>query len=1082
VRNNRFISFLVILIFTLFASQTFSTTTLVKIAPDIPKWLDISAHRIFTGSDSLYLNRRLLVRGDEYSFIPGQGRFDLSRLAVQNGDSLIVVFEPLPLWIEMSVGRRLPEAGGEQTKPVESEDIVSLARPQLSGRTIKLSGAKTFRYSAQSSGSAEFGQSLDLSVDGELSDGVELSGSISDRGFDPSYGTLNSQISELDKLNLVLKSKRLLAQVGDISISDRQYQSGSKSITGTSFALTYPDWHAGATAARPKGTFTTQKFIGQNGFQGPYQLGANSGASPVVPGSETVWLDGRRLERGSNKDYVFDYPLGRITFTVTTVIDSRSRVEVDFEPQATNYRKELVAGESGVSLHDSSYFLSVSALREGDDKERPLIGNFSETEQDLLAESGDFSTTRSGVAADTNGSYILFVDSLPDSVYQYVGKTNGDIAVTFSFVGQSQGSYQFLGDDRFNFVGLGRGEYLPVVILPRAERLTQYRSLAGWRTELIGTVTADIRSSSEDRNLWSTHDDENNDGLYYALELDRPWKWNGQKNSVTMRRRSRESAFRTRERIDNVDFDRSFFLPANYQTQTAELLHDFSASLFPHSAIEIKPYFADIDYDRSFRSRTGGLDGKWMLSDRLNVDAGGLWLLSKLADSGSERFGRVNGYYAGSALGLHRTIKLNSRYEHDRRVQNYLQSDEGARFDRAEISLGNTSGQMSYEKFIEDSLPSAATWYRSLERDRISLKGERKFGNLGYELATTYQWAKRSQSDEENFLARTALRYDNSARRLRVHGSYLVSDERRNARGIGYLEVQSGQGQYTLDDRKYIPDPIGNFIQVEEILSGAERVRRGERSFYFDKEAELFAVRMNSRIEEELLRDGKRTYWWIVPFLSDGKQPYLFYSRHYDGQLQLLPFAGFYFATLSASEDIQIRQLSGTAYRREDSKGRLALKQRLVQTYFEEAADVFRGDQDNYYGDGGAINGYKLLLTIRQVIGVGEVSAGGSYREAASESQRAETFSILSGARLNLFRRGELRANFELYRQTLPDESETVSYRLTDNKYGLYGALWTTVMNYGIRGGLKLSLSFTGRHSDARSGRVSGRGEVIAEF
>ena len=103
--------------------------------------------------------------------------------------------------------------------------------------------------------------------------------------------------------------------------------------------------HFHAAVARPKGRFETVRVSGRDNTQGPYRVTSGTAVAPVVPGSENVWLDGVKLERGGDKDYTIDYPTGAITFNVNHPIYARSRIEVDYEPLLTDYKGELL--ESG---------------------------------------------------------------------------------------------------------------------------------------------------------------------------------------------------------------------------------------------------------------------------------------------------------------------------------------------------------------------------------------------------------------------------------------------------------------------------------------------------------------------------------------------------------------------------------------------------------------------------------------------------------------------------------------------------------------------------------------------------------------
>ena len=251
----------------------------------LPQRLRTTSLFIISGSDSLSIGGQLLVKGIDYRFVGGEGYFDLNDVTLGSGDTLTVVYRSAPRWVPRSYGTPVPAL--EQTvsptvQTGEGERSVGRMGTGWAGSDIKLSGAKTFRFSTRSTGGSEFGQSLDLSIRGEVSPGLEITGAVSDRGYDPTYGTANSRLNELDKVNLSLRSQRLLAQVGDITLRPATVGGPAKDVSGASFDLTYPQFHLQGAAARPRGEFQSAAFYGSDGYQGPYQAGSTAG--PIVPG------------------------------------------------------------------------------------------------------------------------------------------------------------------------------------------------------------------------------------------------------------------------------------------------------------------------------------------------------------------------------------------------------------------------------------------------------------------------------------------------------------------------------------------------------------------------------------------------------------------------------------------------------------------------------------------------------------------------------------------------------------------------------------------------------------------------------
>ena len=150
-----------------------------------------------------------------------------------------------------------------------------------------------------------------------------------------------------------------------------------------------------------------------------------------------------------------------------------------------------------------------------------------------------------------------------------------------------------------------------------------------------------------------------------------------------------------------------------------------------------------------------------------------------------------------------------------------------------------------------------------------------------------------------------------SIRLVRIRGMKVLITGR--TRLIGFVIKEDGG---------FIPDPDGNFIRVEELLSNQARVSRAEKAFYFTKDFDLLVLRLNSVVQEELHDEGERDIWWVVPFVSDVDQPYLYLSRRRDLDLRLMPVRGGYGVNVIASEEWEIREIGGdNKNRREEQLG-----------------------------------------------------------------------------------------------------------------------------------------------------------------
>jgi len=1053
------------------------------VGDQIPSRYLTGAALLFHQSDSLYLNGRLLARGADYRVDAGPAAFDLTTLEIHAEDTLRLIYTPVPRWLPTSFGRPLPEVT-DRTRPG--------GMPAMPGRfdsrrgrdsDLTIGGAKSFRFSTQTSGGSNFSQSLDLALSGELTPGVTITGAVSDRGYDPAYGTANSRLNELNKISLELESRRVRARIGDVTVTDRFAQAAVpyKRVSGAAITVSDRSWYVEAAAARPKGLFESARFYGADGVQGPYPIGNRSG--PIVPGSEQVWLDGQLLQRGTNAAYTMDYPTGTITFNVIYPIDSRRRIEIDYEPQATDYRGELYSGGGGTVIGDSTVVVEVGWLREGDDRDQPLAGELSDSDREILAAAGDdlSAAVRSGIRPDTSGQYVLVPDSLPDSVFAYVPADSGDYTITFSYIGTEQGAYRNAGSGRYEFVGDGNGDYLPLVFLDAPRRADYFTGRMAVRDRSLGQFSLDYRRSESDRNLFSSQDDADNDGNQLAAGWKKSWRRFAAEDYVAVDSRYREATFQSRERLYAADFARAYYLPRDFVPVTDEWQHTAALRLSPVRGMAVEPTAALLTYDDNTESGAGGMRIELTPRERLVLAAAWRSVETDIEDTAATRHGQADTYGGDVSYAFNKAWRLLSDFEHDQRTNDYDGDRRGTRYNRLTAAIERGRDQLAVERYVEDSL--TVGWEESVDRTRLEFRSSRQTGPINYSTTLAQQWLSRPGGDERSFLGRLNLTYSNPRKRLTVSSSYLRSDETRNSRGITYLEVERGRGEYSLEDGQYVPDREGNYIQVEEILSDRAHVSRGEKNFYLSKQWSLALVRVNSQIEEELLDEGSRSGWWALPFYADPDQPYQYYRSRHDIDLRLLPLGSAHAINLTAGQGREIRTVSGSNRERRDRSGALTLKQVIAKTFLEETVTLFDSRRDSYYTGGGNFDGYNVNLTWRQLVGSHEMSIGGGYRHATGDGDEvSKQLLVRAATRLAVVSRGELRGTVELYRQDLTGDPASVSYVLTDNRPGDKGAIWSVNLRYGVKKSFRISAGLSGRHSDNRTGRVTAQGEMVAEF
>jgi hypothetical protein len=438
------------------------------------------------------------------------------------------------------------------------------------GDRLVVSGSKSFSLEVGRRRDADFSQALDLTLRGRVAGDVDLAATLSDRAlpFEPDGTT--RELDDLEQLTLSLRAPGGEAMLGDFRLQEQpgEFARASRELQGVRGAATVGGARWDVTAAGAKGERRAAEFRGEEGKQGPYVLrtrdAASGGEGGIVAGSEAVWLDGARLKRGSDADYVMDYAAGTITFTVRRPISSSSRIAVDFEAAAADYKRQLYAAATRGGGARGSWFASF--IREGDDWRSPYGAELSGEDRRALASAGDSAGAPlpSGVreVGPGLGSYLWDESDPAAPRWLYVGAGHGDYEVEFSDVGAGEGAYADTlamdGTRFFRYVGPALGDFTPgrTLAVPTASVVVDAGGT--FRLGSALSVDAEIARSSLDRNLLSGRDDGDNGGvaLRGGIRLDpRPVSLFGRRLGAFrtgLSLRSRDDRFTPLDRLDGV--------------------------------------------------------------------------------------------------------------------------------------------------------------------------------------------------------------------------------------------------------------------------------------------------------------------------------------------------------------------------------------------------------------------------------------------------------------------------------------------------------------------------------------------------
>jgi hypothetical protein len=379
----------------------------------------------------------------------------------------------------------------------------SLSRPVAVSRPDPFGNSQLYRNGSITRGiitgtrrdfAIESGLRFELS--GKLSDDVTLYATLTDQStpIQPEGSTQN--IREFDQVLIKVTSPDATVQMGDVDINLENGEFGRLRRRLQGAQASYQNGRTGANAgiAVPRGKFRTQQFNGADGVQGPYRLTGASGEAFIVilAASENVYIDGIKMERGEDRDYVIDYGLGEIRFTPRRMITAFSRITVDFQYQDTEFARTLTAAQGITRWGSGKFFAEATAIREADNDDLTATA-FSEEDRKALQQAGNVtavpaSGVRPATPADIENGAVLYTKK--DSVLEgqhvrfYQPTSQRDVQVfviRFGKTAPGEGSYQRTGEGlngiTYRYTGPGTGDYDTLRILrpPSANQMVVVR-------------------------------------------------------------------------------------------------------------------------------------------------------------------------------------------------------------------------------------------------------------------------------------------------------------------------------------------------------------------------------------------------------------------------------------------------------------------------------------------------------------------------------------------------------------------------------------------------------------------------------
>lgn len=740
------------------------------------------------------------------------------------------------------------------------------ARSPLGDESIRKSGSISRGIMIGNNQNLAVNSTLNLQLSGKITDRYELLASISDDNIPIQPDGNTSQLQDFDQVFIQISDAKSKLIAGDFVLNRPygHYLQYQKRTQGLYFAQQIKHDKRGtlkieSSASVSKGRFGRNVMQGIEGNQGPYRLTGADGEQFIIilSGTEQVYIDGKLLQRGLDKDYVIDYNAAEISFTPRHLITKDRRITVEFQYSEKRYARPLLqTALTWTTDHHKTFF---NVYSESDARNQPLQQDLSDADKLQLAQAGDdpSAAVTSGIAETSfTNSQVLYaqIDSLGyASILLYsTDSITARFRVVFSFVGQGKGDYV---EDGFAATGkkykwimpemngeelVHQGNYAPVALLvapKKNQMISAGHEIQTQRTRGNRTTGHQFKTegalSNKDVNTFSAIGNEDNVGFatknWYQYSLQRAdsstttpqlktFKW-------TAAYEYNHRHFTGIERFREVEFNRNWNFGAQ---QPAGTLH-----------------WAQTEVAWS-RSQNGQLaiGGQW-----LQIDQWGQGLKGQLQTTWRNRHG-FQAQVQGSALStqgnlqsqfvrhtsnISQTIKgmrLYYRDEHEKNQFYLAQSD----------SLSNQSYQFyDWELGVgtADTLKKNVTlYYRNRFENRLD-ENQLSRASIADQYGITARWNVRPESRLALFVSNRRLRINNPEAISTLPENTLVTRVEYNwklknnfIQSNTFYETGSG-----LEQRKeYIYIEVqpgqGNFVWVDYNANGVKDLNEFESALY----------------------------------------------------------------------------------------------------------------------------------------------------------------------------------------------------------------------------------------------------------
>ncbi len=354
---------------------------------------------------------KVLVRGIDYQVDPYLGKITLTEpdTTVESNLSyrLTITYRTLPFAIKRVYKRDLygvenPQTdttGSRQESSVAGENFLDRREGLTDGRQpttdnqLEVSGSQTFGISVGSGRDITPNQELRVNVEGKASENIGVLAMLSDQDLPIQPEGTTENIQDIDQKLIRITHPNMRGTLGDFegSLGPSEFIFFPRALEGVQVEgdFKWVDFHI-IPSAIPKGQSTSLVLRGEEG-RSEYRLTVDGQYVIVKAGSEIVWLNGERMRRGENNDYVIrEYGDPIVEFNSKHLITSNDVIRIDFEyiPEERAYQQNLYGLNSIFTLPGEWLSFGASYAVEADlnQPEQAFI-TFAEEDLEALREN-----------------------------------------------------------------------------------------------------------------------------------------------------------------------------------------------------------------------------------------------------------------------------------------------------------------------------------------------------------------------------------------------------------------------------------------------------------------------------------------------------------------------------------------------------------------------------------------------------------------------------------------------------------------------------------------------------------------------